>query len=78
MAGTKHPAEAMGFVLSSFLRSSAPGRSPSEEKRKNESVGERSALGEAEMEIFVDSAEARISQLFSIKWVICKEKRDHF
>lgn len=31
------------------------------EKSKNESVGERSAQGEAEMEIFVDYAEVRMS-----------------
>jgi hypothetical protein len=46
MAGTKHPAEAMGFVL--FLQ-------------RNESVGERSALGEALTEVLVDSAEVRMS-----------------
>ena len=48
MAGTKHPAEAMGFVLSF-------------PKKRYESVGERSALGEALTEVLVDSAEVRMS-----------------
>jgi hypothetical protein len=59
------------FFLFTFLLS-CEALLRSEEKRKNESVGERSALGEAETEVFVDSAEARISKLFSKKWVICK------
>ena len=36
MAGTKHSAEAMGFVILFFFK-----------KEKDESVGERSAAGEA-------------------------------
>lgn len=55
MAGTKHPAETMGFVLfslPSFVRV---------KKDKDESVGERSATGEALTEVLVDVAEVRMS-----------------
>jgi|JI7StandDraft_1071085.scaffolds.fasta_scaffold2310629_1 hypothetical protein len=51
MAGTKQSAEAMGFVLYFFF----------EKIDRNESVGERSALGEALTEVLVDGAEVRMS-----------------
>jgi hypothetical protein len=56
MAGTKQSAEAMGFVLYFFYCFSF-----FEKIDRNESVGERSALGEALTEVLVDGAEVRMS-----------------
>jgi hypothetical protein len=47
MAGTKYSAEAMGFVIfSAFALADFVGQSK-DRKKKDESVGERSAAGEA-------------------------------
>lgn len=61
MAGTKQSAEAMGFVLYFFSFPRAAHKKESHKINRNESVGERSALGEALTEVLVDGAEVRMS-----------------
>jgi hypothetical protein len=64
MAGTKQSAEAMGFVLSFSLfplEKRKPLKNGSLKINRNESVGERSVLGEALTEVLVDGTEVRMS-----------------
>jgi len=77
MAGTKQPAEAMGFVMRHFYAAYADGLQicickcfkskilhfkMQTNTAFNESVGERSASGETLTEVMVDGAEVRMKK----------------